>query len=811
VLGRGLDVARALLGDPRDPLVELDRRRALGVGEPDLEHVDQPGLVLVVLVESLERRRRRGVARIDVEQLAVDPHRLAGVVVVVARELGRVAQRLDLALRVALMLGAALERGDQRLPVVAPLAQVLEDLDRGGGLRVDLDDLLVRRDPGVGLAEEAELDVAAPRVEIAEPVGARRAALDVLDRAVVELHHRRPALGLVADALHRGEHVAVGRIGGERRRVVRDRALDLSALGAQRRHPRQQRSARGTGLGLGAGLEQPRQLAIAAELLVELLERGARGRLVGAALEDALVRGRGVGRAVEPAGAQIGELEQDRDLALDVRGADRRHLALERGGELAPAAGVAQQAEQVALARVVVQRLLGEREHPDRGVDVAELVLVELGELGGALRLVDVGRRGLELAAPDLGELGPLGDLGERLGEDLEVARRLRRAAECAGELVPQAERAGGALDADQRLGLIGLDAEHVEIGGDHGLGLAVELDQQLCEVALQLHAARERRFAGELAAHDLERAVEPAGLVVQPGLLAQRVGMAGLAGANQRGERGVAIAAVLPAARDVDPDLGAAGGRADQLGGAPAQLERAVPQLVAIAQPCEREHGLGIVGVLVEHAVERGARAGQVAELLEQDDVLADRGGARVSAGERAGQLGQHRGEPVVAPAGPVHRGERGAAEHVAGVEIGSVAQRVLGLDEVAARQLDDAARTPQRAGGARIGLGDCPREVGARQRVVAAARSPREVVVGRRQCVARRGGALPQRDRALGIDSLGQRRGPAQREAAARLEPRDRRRVGELWRGELDDVEPAHRGRRAGGVGDRVGQVTE
>ena len=105
------------------------------------------------------------------------------------------------------------------------------------GLRVDLDDLLVRRDRVVDLAEEVELDVAAARVQIAEAIRARCAALDVRDRGLVELHRRRPALGLVADALHRREHVAVRRIGGERRGVRGDRAVDVAAVRAQRARP----------------------------------------------------------------------------------------------------------------------------------------------------------------------------------------------------------------------------------------------------------------------------------------------------------------------------------------------------------------------------------------------------------------------------------------------------------------------------------------------------------------------------------------------------------------------------------------------
>jgi len=62
----------------------------------------------------------------------------------------------------ALDFSAAFPRGDQRRPVVALPAQLVEDLHRGVGLRVDLDHLLVRLDRRIDLAEEVELHVAAP-------------------------------------------------------------------------------------------------------------------------------------------------------------------------------------------------------------------------------------------------------------------------------------------------------------------------------------------------------------------------------------------------------------------------------------------------------------------------------------------------------------------------------------------------------------------------------------------------------------------------------------------------------------------------
>ena len=213
------------------------------------------------------------------------------------------------------------------------------------------------------------------------------------------------------------------------------------------------------------------------------------------AFDHALVGGPLV-RAVHPVPAQLAELEQDRDLAVGVRRADGRQLALEHDRELAPPVRGAQDPQEILLARLVVQRVLRDDQHPGRRVDITELVLVELGELGRVLGLLGAGGRQLELAAPHLGELGPIGDLAERLGEDREVLRGLRCAAERAGELVPQAQGARRALDPLERFGLIGLDAEHVEVRRDHGLGLAIELGQELRELLLQLHPAGERRLA---------------------------------------------------------------------------------------------------------------------------------------------------------------------------------------------------------------------------------------------------------------------------------------------------------------------------
>jgi len=319
------------------------------------------------------------------------------------------------------------------------------------------------------------------------------------------------------------------------------------------------------------------------------------------------------------------------------------------------------------------------------------------------------GRLQVELPAPHLGELRPLRDLAERLGEDVEVAWRLRRTAERAGELVPEAELARRSLDARERVGLIGLDAEHVEVRSDDRLRLAVERSQDLCELGLQLHAARERRLRCELGAHDLECVVEATRLAVHARLLAPDLRAAGarLGGAVERGERGVTVAALLLALGNLEPDLGPAlrlvGGRDRAL----AELDRAIPLLVAVVETREREHRVLVLGALRDHALERAARGARISEVLvEQLRVLARGGGPRIAARQRRGQLGEHLRELVVVLARAVDGRERGSAERIARIEICGALQRLLGLDEVAAHEIDDTPRALQRRCGAAVGL---------------------------------------------------------------------------------------------------------
>src|SRR5262249_17248884 len=144
-------------------------------------------------------------------------------------------------------------------------------------LGVELDALQVARRGGLGLAEVLKLDLALARVEIAETVGARGARLDELDGRLVEIHGLAPALALVAQALERGEGVAVGRIGEESRAIVGERTVDVAAaladlgdarvvLGARRRLAAE----------LDLALERAQEVAVARQARVDAFESGER-------------------------------------------------------------------------------------------------------------------------------------------------------------------------------------------------------------------------------------------------------------------------------------------------------------------------------------------------------------------------------------------------------------------------------------------------------------------------------------------------------------------------------------------------------
>ncbi|MEJ7597302.1 MAG: hypothetical protein WKG01_05265 [Kofleriaceae bacterium] len=91
---------------------------------------------------------------------------------------------------------------------------------------------------------------------------------------------------------------------------------------------------------------------------------------------------------------------------------------------------------------------------------------------------------------------------------------------------------------------------------------------------------------------------------------------------------------------------------------------------------------------------------------LVEELGVLAGGGRARIAAGERGRELGEDLRELVVVLASAVHGRERGAAERIARRERGGLLQRLLCLDKVPTREIDDAAGTPQRGRGAWIEL---------------------------------------------------------------------------------------------------------
>ncbi len=238
---------------------------------------------------------------------------------------------------------------------------------------------------------------------------------------------------------------------------------------------------------------------------------------------------------------------------------------------------------------------------------------------------------------------------------------------------------------------------------------------------------------------------------------------------------------------------------------GALAQIDRLRHLAVVVVEPGERHHRFIVVGPLAQHVLQRALRAGFVVEVLgEQLGVLARRRGTTLAADQRLRQIGEQARELIVVAVRAIHRGERGAAERIAWIELGGAAQRVFSLDEVAAHERDDAARAVQRGGGARVELAVGPLRVCLGERVVVAgfgailiardaAQDPHDVIALGAEPRRVFGGAAPELERACrGPDALGEQRGPAQSLARGQALDTRRRRVGEV-----DEIEPARRQR--------------
>ena len=157
------------------------------------------------LVVALERVEPLGVGRIDRVQPLVEARRFDRVFELGRRDARGAPQDLDALGVVPHQLGAPLVRADQPGPVRLRREDALERRLRGVGLGIELEHAQVRRRRLARLPEILQLQLAAPRVQIGEPIGARALHLDELDGGVVQLHRLPPLLATVADALEGGE------------------------------------------------------------------------------------------------------------------------------------------------------------------------------------------------------------------------------------------------------------------------------------------------------------------------------------------------------------------------------------------------------------------------------------------------------------------------------------------------------------------------------------------------------------------------------------------------------------------------------
>ena len=209
-LAVGLDgaigVAQALFAHLRDAQVERDGLVAAG-GErqPRRQDADQLLPVARALVVALERVERLGVGRIDRVQPLIEARGLDGVLQLGRGHARRAAQDLDALDVVAHQLGAPLVGADEPRPVRLRREDALERRLRRVGLGIELEHAQVRRRRFARLPEILQLQLAAPRVQIGEPIGARPLHLDQPDRGLVQLHRLAPLLVPIADALERGE------------------------------------------------------------------------------------------------------------------------------------------------------------------------------------------------------------------------------------------------------------------------------------------------------------------------------------------------------------------------------------------------------------------------------------------------------------------------------------------------------------------------------------------------------------------------------------------------------------------------------
>ncbi len=274
------------------------------------------------------------------------------------------------------------------------------------------------------------------------------------------------------------------------------------------------------------------------------------------------------------------------------------------------------------------------------------------------------------------------------------------------------------------------------------------------------------------LLAQDLEQLVALLALAVQAGarLEGGRRACVELEHAVVGGQRGRVVAplALLDAA-DLEEELADPRAVCRQLDGAVAQLDRARPVALQVAQPGQVVQHLHLVGTQGQHLLQRGARAGPVAERAgAQLGQLAQEIEAVAVAGAQLDKLLEHGGQ-IGRPLGAAQDGgQADPRREVRGGQAGGALEQLLGAPHLALHHLERAGGAQQHAGDFRVVLrvGQLAVELGQLHAVVGAAGQAQEIVVARDEVAVggERGAAQPQRRREVAAARLGHRRGPAQ-----------------------------------------------
>jgi hypothetical protein len=576
-------------------------------------------------------------------------------------------------------------------------------------VRLQLDHAQVRDRRLAQLVEVAQLHLAAAGVEIAQAVGARLAALDQADRLGVELHHRAPALVAVRQLLERVEEIAVVGIAGERLLVRAQRAVDLAGALAQAGDADQERAAIGRPLGqLGLGHEHAKELLRPVERSVQLLERVERGAVAGAALQRQLVGLRRLGQLVQALAADVAQAHEQRHLALLVLGRHDAELALERGGQLAPAPSGLEQSDQGAL-RLGVERVELERAlvHAHRVFRTLELALVQLGQAAGQLRLLRLRRHDGDLLEPHVGQLGPGLRLAERAGQRGQVGRRLRRPGEHLRYCVPAGRAAGHLLESAQRLVAVRLERERVAVGGEDDVDVLAHLLSDLRDLEVDGDQPIRLGHRDALPAQHLEQLLVLLALAVEARARLERGRRARLelehaVVGRQRG--GVVAPLALLDAADLEEELGQTRLLAGHRHRAVAQLDRARPVPLLIAQAGQVVQHLHIVRPDLEGALQRGPGARAIGERTAVDVAqLAQEVEPVRLVDAEVDHLGHHHRQLGRALGAAHERGQADARAEVAGRPAGRALEQLLGAPVLAEHQLE-------RAGGEQVHAGHLP-----------------------------------------------------------------------------------------------------